>query len=299
MEKEKESFIIHQDYKKLFDGLDDKQLRALIMAMFDYNETGQRPEFEDTILQISTLLLFNNMEREREKWHRIREIRSSAGKKGGRPKKAETDQDKTQKAEKAKKANAFDKKQKVSKKSKKSKCNVNVNVNDNVNVNERERDNPPPPLAPGSESAAHEAVALINTLAHTDFIVTDEITGNISEILRQGFTPEDIRAVIRKKCREWRDPLNKHDMRGNIRPSVLLNPRRFEEYLHMRTRTDPPAQSETDRGAVTDSERIERIERIKSRLEQIESEKGAAARRDDQYVLLKSQLERLEEIPRT
>jgi uncharacterized phage protein (TIGR02220 family) len=48
------------------------------------------------------------------------------------------------------------------------------------------------------------------------------------EILKKGFTVQDCEKVIRRMVSNWK---YKPDFRGNIRPSVLFNPRKFQEYL--------------------------------------------------------------------
>ena len=49
-----------------------------------------------------------------------------------------------------------------------------------------------------------------------------------SALIRDGYTLNDLKTVIEKKCDAWlTDPV----MKSNLRPSVLFGDR-FDEYLH-------------------------------------------------------------------
>ena len=95
----KNSFVFHiTKYKKLIERLDGEQVKALMLAMCEYTNTGNVPDM-DTITEIAFAGVQGQMDEDNQKWESTCLARREAGKLGGRP-------------PKAKKANGFDEKQK-------------------------------------------------------------------------------------------------------------------------------------------------------------------------------------------
>lgn len=111
----KDSFILYTEQKEVIDKLSDEQAGKLIKAIYKYVETEKMPEL-DKLLDIVIIPFKQNLDRNKEKYNKISEIRAKAGAKGG--------------------------KQKKQKQTKEINCNdnENVNVNDNVNVNVNDDD---------------------------------------------------------------------------------------------------------------------------------------------------------------
>lgn len=112
----KDSFILYTEQKEVIDKLNDEQAGRLIKAIYEYVETEKMPEL-DPLLDIVIIPFKQNLDRNKEKYNKISEIRAKAGAKGG--------------------------KQKKQKQTKESKCDDNddENVNDNENVNVNDNDN--------------------------------------------------------------------------------------------------------------------------------------------------------------
>ena len=112
----KDSFILYTEQKEVINKLSDEQAGKLIKAIYEYVETEKMPEL-DPLLDIVIIPFKQNLDRNKEKYNKISEIRAKAGAKGG--------------------------KQKKQKQIKESKCNdnENENVNDNENVNVNDNDN--------------------------------------------------------------------------------------------------------------------------------------------------------------
>lgn len=112
----KDSFILYTEQKEVINKLSDEQAGKLIKAIYEYVETEKMPEL-DPLLDIVIIPFKQNLDRNKEKYNKISEIRAKAGAKGG--------------------------KQKKQKQTKESKCNDNdnVNENDNENVNVNDNDN--------------------------------------------------------------------------------------------------------------------------------------------------------------
>lgn len=104
----KDSFILYTEQKAVIDKLTDEQAGKIIKAIYEYVETEKMPKL-DSMLDIIIIPFKQNLDRNREKYNKISEIRAKAGAKGG--------------------------KQKKQMQTKESKCNDNDNDNENVNVN--------------------------------------------------------------------------------------------------------------------------------------------------------------------
>lgn len=110
----KDSFILYTEQKAVIDKLTDEQAGKIIKAIYEYVETEKMPKL-DSMLDIIIIPFKQNLDRNREKYNKISEIRAKAGAKGG--------------------------KQKKQMQTKESKCNDNDNDNENVNVNVNVNDN--------------------------------------------------------------------------------------------------------------------------------------------------------------
>lgn len=110
----KDSFILYTEQKAVIDKLTDEQAGKIIKAIYEYVETEKMPKL-DSMLDIIIIPFKQNLDRNREKYNKISEIRAKAGAKGG--------------------------KQKKQMQTKESKCNDNDNDNVNVNVNVNVNDN--------------------------------------------------------------------------------------------------------------------------------------------------------------
>jgi len=117
----KDNFILYTEQQEIFEKLNDEQAGKLIKAIFSYVATGEVPEL-DTLLDLVFVPIRQTLDRNKEKYDRVSEIRAKAGAKGG----SKTKQNK----------------QMLNLLSKKSNCCVNDNDNvhdndsDNVSVND-------------------------------------------------------------------------------------------------------------------------------------------------------------------
>lgn len=107
-QEKKGSFVLYFDYRKHLEFLTDEECGQLFKALLDYGETKKEPEL-DGAARMAFSFIACQMDRDAEKYAKTCKNRSEAGKKGGRPKKAEAE-------EKAKKANGFSEKQSEAKK---------------------------------------------------------------------------------------------------------------------------------------------------------------------------------------
>ena len=102
---DKQSFVMYTSYKEQFSLLSDSDKGILIMALFEYTESGIPPKLEGMPLMAFSFIKMQ-LDRDNKKYEKTVEARKEAGKLGGRPKKQT----------KAKKANGFSEKQTKAKK---------------------------------------------------------------------------------------------------------------------------------------------------------------------------------------
>ena len=123
MAEGKKSFIAYCDWIEIFESLPDDKAGQLVKHLFKYvNDLG--PENDDILIKTAFISIKQTLKRDLKKWEQISDIRSKAGKKGGRPKKQT----------KAKKAKGFSEKQTKAKKA--DSVSVSVSVNDSVSDSE-------------------------------------------------------------------------------------------------------------------------------------------------------------------
>jgi hypothetical protein len=107
----KRSFILYNDQKDVFEELNPKECKELLLAIFDYSagvETKLSP-----VVRVAFISIKNQLKRDISKWHSNSEMRKQFGRLGG-----------LAKASKSQLKPVL-----------LSKSTVNVNVNDNVNGN--------------------------------------------------------------------------------------------------------------------------------------------------------------------
>lgn len=132
---EKKSFLIYRDWNNFFKLLTDEELGVMFRAIFNYALNDIEPNFDNVGMVWVFSILKGHLDRDKEKYEVICEIRRENGRKGG-----------LRKQENLKQKIASDSKcyQKLPNSSKlyQSVANLadndNDNVNDNVNVNEND-----------------------------------------------------------------------------------------------------------------------------------------------------------------
>lgn len=109
---DKKSFVLYCEYKKHFELLSPEDQGRLLMAIFDYVESGAEPQLEPLPMMAFSFIRAQ-MDRDIAKYEETCRRRAEAGKKGGRPSKTNVSDEKQTKA---KKANGFSEKQTKAKK---------------------------------------------------------------------------------------------------------------------------------------------------------------------------------------
>lgn len=200
----RDSCIFYRSFLDAIELLPKKYQLSFFMALFNYALNDEPPKN----LAGSAAALFKALQPQLDANTRKYEN----GCKGGRPK---NNQDETKPKPKHNQTET------------KPKRNVNDNENVNVNVNENEN-------GAGSQANADAAstslflIDYLNRRAGTSHVVNETVENLVQDLLDEGYTRDQMRTVIDKKCAEW---LNDGKMRGYLRPSTLFG-RKFTEYLN-------------------------------------------------------------------
>ena len=88
----------------------------------------------------------------------------------------------------------------------------------------------------------------MNQKTGSSYKVDADITGRIISLFGQGYSVEDMRTVIDRKCAEWCDD---EKMRSYLRPSTLFGDK-FAEYLN----APEPIEVERKKGAAAKQEQL-------------------------------------------
>ena len=105
---------------------------------------------------------------------------------------------------------------------------------------------PQNPAQPKEPDPTEEVVDHLNHRAGTHYKATTASTRRLVKArLKEGFTVDDIKLVIDKKCADW---LNNRDMAQYLRPETLFGPK-FESYLNSR----PVPQARTNTAYATNT----------------------------------------------
>lgn len=211
----KKSFILYNDYAQHINLLSNEQAGVLIKNIFSY--TGDEPLAEmDAATAMAFSFIKAALDRDVDKYDEIIEKRKEAGRLGGYAK-----------AQNRSLANAKSAKQNLANasKGKQNLANLADNDNDNDNVNDNENI-----YIVGKPDYAG-IISHLNDKAGTRYRPgSGKTQGYINARYNEGYTLEDFKTVIDKKCEEWIGT----DMEKFLRPETLFGPK-FESYLNART----------------------------------------------------------------
>lgn len=219
----KNSFVLYSEYKEQFSLLSNEEAGKLIMAIFEYTESGNVPDLDGMALMAFSFIK-KQLDRDSEKYEKTVEKRREAGRSGGRPKANGSD-------EEAKKANGFSEKQTKAKKPDNEDEDVDVDVN--VNEKDKKENIKEKSFAEGKTThttqAVKEIVGYLNEVCGTGYKEnTPQTVACIKARLKEGFSVEDFKTVIDKKHEEWQFD---GEMAKFLRPQTLFGTK-FESYLN-------------------------------------------------------------------
>lgn len=101
-------------------------------------------------------------------------------------------------------------------------------------------DEPQATAQPKEPDPTEEVVAYLNRRAGTNYKATTASTRKLIKArLKEGFTVDEFKTVIDKKCADW---LNNRDMARYLRPETLFGPK-FESYLNAKVMSQTNANT--------------------------------------------------------
>lgn len=213
--EDKGSFVVYTDIKEIVDELTDEQVATLFRSMLDYQITGKDPKLTGTLKYIF-IPIRQQMDRDAEKWGKIKEKRAAAGRIGGQ-RSAET----RAKQNEANQANAT-----FASSGEANEANQAVTVTGTVTVNGNVTgtvsDSLPDPCL-----LSFDLIQYLNEKTGSDYKADKANADRVRTLLGQGYTPVQLRSVIDKKVAEW---YGDEKMRAYLRPSTLWGAK-FPEYV--------------------------------------------------------------------
>lgn len=214
----RESIVFYKSFVEALKELPDDDRLRLYDAIFDFGIYGNEPELSG-IDSAVFMLIRPQIEANNRKYLN--------GLKGGRPKtktKPNNNQDET-----------------------KPKRNDNVNDNENVNVNVNVNASGLQANA-SARSLSLSLISYLNSKTGSSYKDSEQIQDLIEQRLSEGYTEEDLKLVIDRKCSEWSCD---GKMRTYLRPSTLFGDK-FGEYLN----APEPLQVEEERRSSKKTEEL-------------------------------------------
>ena len=92
---DKVSFLMYLDYEEQFDLLTNEQIGQLMRAIIKYEKTQEIPEMEGMV-KMAFSFIKTQLDRDREKYNKKCEKNKENGTRGGRPRKNQMDNEKTE-----------------------------------------------------------------------------------------------------------------------------------------------------------------------------------------------------------
>lgn len=92
---DKVSFLMYLDYEEQFDLLTNEQIGQLMRAIIKYEKTQEIPEMEGMV-KMAFSFIKTQLDRDREKYNKKCEKNRENGTRGGRPRKNQMDNEKTE-----------------------------------------------------------------------------------------------------------------------------------------------------------------------------------------------------------
>lgn len=204
--------------------LSDAQTGRLIKALLQYADSGEMPDLsDDTLVQLMFSILKKQIDRDFETYEEKCERRTSSAKKAA--------QARYRKKEKSCETHATacvscqDKDKDNNKDNDNNDDKDKYNDDDNSNAHSADMNRASPAI---EIAESYEIVDFLNQKAGTSFRATAKHTRRLlADLFRQGYTADDVKRVIDKKCREWKGT----EYAKYLRPETLFG-ERFDSYLH-------------------------------------------------------------------
>lgn len=202
MDNGQKGFIVYGDNEPLFDRLTDEEAGQLLKAMVKYFNNGNEPEFDSLLTDVVWIQIKLQMDRNAEKYK----------------KKCEKNRESIQ--------SYWDKVKQDTNEYERIRTYTNATDRDRDKERDtkKERDTE---SVPDASSLSSFLIEHLNEKTGSNYKTSTAVIRQVDSLLAAGYSPEQLRTVIDKKCSEW---LNDDKMRTYLRPSTLFGDK-FSEYL--------------------------------------------------------------------
>ena len=190
--------IVHKDFKESFESMPLESVGRLTLALFRYANDEDPSEVLEGDVVAGTFFPTLKAHIERHEAYRVAMVNN--GKRGGAP---------------IGNSNA-------------KKTTKNNQKQPKTTKNEQKQAPNPIPI-PIPNPYIKDILSFLNEKTGRHFKESKETERLINGRINEGYTVEDFKKVISKKCEEWKDDSK---MAGFLRPSTLFAPSHFDEYLN-------------------------------------------------------------------
>ena len=203
MSKDQKGFIVFGDNEPIFNKLTDEEAGQLLKGMVKYFNYGIEPDFNDK-LDMAWVTVKLQMDRNAEKYEkRCEKNRENVKKRYERIRSNTNEYDGIQ-------------------------SNTNATNRDKDRDRDRKRDrDKDKESVPDASSLSSFLIDHLNEKTGSNYTTSEAVIRQIDSLLASGYTENQMRTVIDKKCAEW---MGDEKMRGYLRPSTLFG-EKFGEYL--------------------------------------------------------------------
>ena len=207
MAKEQKGFVVYGDIEESLDELSDEQVAKLFRGMVNYFNTGKDPKFSG-VLKLAFIPIRQQMDRDVDKYEKKCQKNKESIQ-------AYWDKVKSEKEN----TNEYER----------IPPNTNAtNTNTKTNTDTKtETDTITTSSETDASSLSSFLIEHLNKKTGSNYNVTASVKGMINSLIEAGYTANQMRTVIDRKCDEW---LTDEKMRTYLRPSTLFG-EKFGEYL--------------------------------------------------------------------
>lgn len=207
MSKDQKGFVVYGDIEYTLDELTDEQVAKLFRGMVGYFNRGKDPKFTG-VLKFVFIPIKQQMDRNAEKYEaRCEKNRANANKRWGDMQSDAIGCDRINKM----RSDAID-----------------ANTNTKTETGTDTKTGTDTESVPDPSSLSSELIRYLNEKTGSSYRPSRADRARIQNLLKTGYTPNQLRTVIDKKCAEW---LGDDKMRSFLRPSTLFGDK-FDEYLN-------------------------------------------------------------------
>ena len=202
MSENQKGFIVYGDNEPLFDRITDEEAGQLLKGMVKYHNHGTEPTFDSPLAEVIWIQIKLQMDRNADKYE----------------KKCQKNRENIQAY--------WDKVKADTNEYERIRTNTNATNRDKDRDRDRDKERDTESV-PDTPSLSSSLIDYLNDKTGSEYKSDKANVKRIQSLLDSGYSPEQLRSVVDKKCAEW---LTDEKMRSYLRPSTLWGDK-FPEYV--------------------------------------------------------------------